>query len=190
MYSWFTIINGFCYFTNRKSITFIFFYCYYWFNSQILIHCANSFLFLIIELTQFNFYISVLFNFTIQVTNNLNNPSIKSLLLIDEFNNKIGDAILIIDLEKKEAILESIFIEEKYRKQQYGSLLIYKIFEICHSNNIENLILLSDPTNVTVGEFYEKLGFTYAWNKKTLFYDYEINIPHAIFNKRNFYWFW
>ncbi|WP_174481209.1 GNAT family N-acetyltransferase [Spiroplasma endosymbiont of Danaus chrysippus] len=103
------------------------------------------------------------------ITNNLNNPSIKSLLLIDEFNNKIGDAILIIDLEKKEAILESIFIEEKYRKQQYGSLLIYKIFEICHSNNIENLILLSDPTNVTVGEFYEKLGFTYAWNKKTFF---------------------
>ncbi|WP_342218152.1 recombinase RecT [Spiroplasma endosymbiont of Amphimallon solstitiale] len=70
MYSWFTIINGFCYFTNRKSITFIFFYCYYWFNSQILIHCANSFLFLIIELTQFNFYISVLFNFTIQELKN------------------------------------------------------------------------------------------------------------------------
>ncbi|WP_432654079.1 hypothetical protein [Spiroplasma ixodetis] len=43
---------------------------------------------------------------------------------------------------------------------------MYKIFEICHSNNIENLILLSDPTNATVGEFYEKLGFTYAWNKK------------------------
>ncbi|WP_425289813.1 GNAT family N-acetyltransferase [Spiroplasma endosymbiont of Zeiraphera isertana] len=61
-------------------------------------------------------------------------------------------------------------MEEKYRKQQYGSLLIYKIFEICHSNNIENLILLSDPTNVTVGEFYEKLGFTYAWNKKKLFF--------------------
>lgn len=35
------------------------------------------------------------------ITNNLNNPSIKSLLLIDEFNNKIGDALLIIDLEKK-----------------------------------------------------------------------------------------
>ncbi|WP_425377022.1 IS3 family transposase [Spiroplasma endosymbiont of Aleiodes alternator] len=66
MYSWFTIINSFCYFTNWKFITFIFFYCYYWFNSQILIHCANSFLFLIIELTQFNFYINVLFNFTIQ----------------------------------------------------------------------------------------------------------------------------
>ncbi|WP_432654080.1 hypothetical protein [Spiroplasma ixodetis] len=62
---------------------------------------------------------------------------------------------------------------------------MYKIFEICHSNNIENLILLSDPTNATVGEFYEKLGFTYAWNKKTFFYDYEINIPHAIFNKRD-----
>lgn len=35
------------------------------------------------------------------ITNNLNNPSIKSLLLIDEFSNKIGDALLIIDLEKK-----------------------------------------------------------------------------------------
>lgn len=34
-------------------------------------------------------------------TNNLNNPSIKILLLIGEFNNKIGDAMLIIDLEKK-----------------------------------------------------------------------------------------
>ncbi|WP_339041352.1 hypothetical protein [Spiroplasma endosymbiont of Apeira syringaria] len=34
------------------------------------------------------------------ITNNLNNPSIKSLL-IDEFSNKIGDALLIIDLEKK-----------------------------------------------------------------------------------------
>jgi len=71
-------------------------------------------------------------------------------------------------LEKKEARLNAIFIDEAWRDQGIAKMLIQKIINTCKHKKIQRLFLLVKENNEDAKALYSKTGFVFEkiHNKK------------------------
>lgn len=67
----------------------------------------------------------------------------------------------------------NLFIEDRYRNQGYGTLLVKRVIEICRSEHIENITLEVRPSNTPAVELYKKLGFSAVTTRKQYYEDGE-----------------
>jgi GNAT superfamily N-acetyltransferase len=64
------------------------------------------------------------------------------------------------DLEKTPfALLEDVFVEEKFRGQKLSSLIIEKIIELAKERKCHKIICTSKMDREGLHKYYEKLGF-------------------------------
>jgi ribosomal protein S18 acetylase RimI-like enzyme len=67
------------------------------------------------------------------------------------------------------ALIEDVYIAEKYRKMGLGLKLMKEVENFCKNKKYKRIQLLCRTDNINAINFYEKLGFT----KKDMFYFYK-----------------
>lgn len=90
----------------------------------------------------------------------INDP--KYLVLVaKQVNIFTGFAELEFFLEKKEARLNAIYVEEAWRDQGIAIMLIEKVINTCKHKRIQRLFLLVKKNNEAAKGLYKKTGFTF-----------------------------
>jgi len=93
----------------------------------------------------------------------INNPS-SGLILVARYESKIIGMVSIqylisTALGARVALMEDMFVLEKYRKSGVGTKLIDAVIKEARSNHCKRITLLTDNDNETARSFYIKTGF-------------------------------
>lgn len=88
----------------------------------------------------------------------INDP--KYLILIaKQANITTGFAELELFLDKKEARLNAVFVEDSWRDQKIGTKLVEQCINECKHKKIQRLFLLVKTENVGAQHMYDEIGF-------------------------------
>ncbi len=84
----------------------------------------------------------------------------------DNYIDNIGYLLFVINKENKEAIINDIYIEEKYRGQKYGTKMMYKIYDFLIENTETTYVSWIDCSDKCFKEdnMYRKIGANYIEN--------------------------
>ena len=88
----------------------------------------------------------------------------KDNILIGAFDNDLIGYIfikIIIDpsIDKKEALIDGLYVLDSFRNKGVASLLYEKAKEICKENNVDSFKLNVMKENINAINLYKKLGF-------------------------------
>ena len=89
--------------------------------------------------------------------------------MLKENEKEIGRARIYLiwnDLHKRPyALLEDVYVNEKFRSKGFGSKIVKKAIEIARKNNCYKIIATSRRSRKKVHKFYLKNGFK-EWGKE------------------------
>ncbi|MFA6064481.1 MAG: GNAT family N-acetyltransferase [archaeon] len=109
------------------------------------------------------------------IEDRLNDP--KYILFIAKQANIItGFAEIELFLEKKEARLNAVFVEESWRDQRIGTLLVEKCINECKHKKIQRLFLLVKNENVGAQHMYDEIGFKFFAMHDKIIDDSEVEV--------------
>ncbi len=95
-----------------------------------------------------------------KIAERMNDP--KYLVLVSHQNNILtGFAELEFFLDKKEARLNAIYVNDAWRGQKIATKIVKRILEECSKIELDRLFLLVRTSNNGAKELYEKNGFIY-----------------------------
>jgi len=103
------------------------------------------------------------------LTTILNNPSLGVILVAKKERKAVGMVNLLFSISTalgdKVILLEDMIVDQKYRDQKIGSLLLTRAKEYAKENGFLRITLLSDEDNLKAHKFYKKHGFVYSPRK-------------------------
>jgi ribosomal protein S18 acetylase RimI-like enzyme len=83
------------------------------------------------------------------------------ILIAEQGNIDIGFIEVELFLEKKEARLNAIFVEEAWRAQGFAKKMIERVVRECKRKGIERIFLLVKEENENAKALYSKEGFAF-----------------------------
>jgi ribosomal protein S18 acetylase RimI-like enzyme len=93
----------------------------------------------------------------------LMHPEWGNIWFITQNEEKIGYLVLTfgfsIEFHGRDALLDELFISEKYRGQGIGQQALRFVEDVCSQNQIEAIHLEVDRKNLRAQEIYRKTGF-------------------------------
>jgi ribosomal protein S18 acetylase RimI-like enzyme len=89
------------------------------------------------------------------------NDSKYIILIAKQSNIETGFAEMELFLDKKEARLNAIYVEDGWRDQGVGTMLVEHCINECKHKKIQRLFLLVKSDNVGAKHLYEKLEFEF-----------------------------
>jgi ribosomal protein S18 acetylase RimI-like enzyme len=105
----------------------------------------------------------------------INNP--KYIVLIAKQENILtGFAELELFLEKKEARLNAVFVDEPWRGQRIATHLLEQAINQCKHKKVQRLFLLVKTDNFGAKHMYEEMGFTFEKMHDKIIDDSEVEV--------------
>lgn len=95
-----------------------------------------------------------------KIEERINNPNY-AVFVAKQKNIFTGFAEIEIFLEKKEARLNAIFVDDGWRDQKVGTMLLEKVINECKHKRIQKLFLLVKTTNHGAKHLYQKVGMKF-----------------------------
>lgn len=108
----------------------------------------------------------------------LNNPSLGVVLVAKREKKVVGMVNLLFTISTalgdKVILLEDMVVDEDYREQKIGSVLLTSALTYAKENGFLRITLLSDEDNLRAHKFYKKHGFEYSPRKVFTCKDFSI----------------
>ncbi len=98
------------------------------------------------------------------------------IFVAKQANILTGFAEMELFLEKHEARLNAVFVEESWRDQKIGTLLVEKSINECKHKKIQRLFLLVKADNKGAKHLYEEVGFKFIAMHDKIIDDSEVEV--------------
>ncbi|MBI1744245.1 GNAT family N-acetyltransferase [Candidatus Acetothermia bacterium] len=100
----------------------------------------------------------------IALENLLKSDAYGKVWLIELEQEVIGYVVLVfgysLEFHGRDAIIDELFIVEKYRRRGIGTRVLLFLEEVCRTNDVRALHLEVEHANTSAQAFYRKVGFT------------------------------
>lgn len=83
-------------------------------------------------------------------------------MLENDEGEVIGSATLAVyqgPIKGLTGVVEDVIIDEKYRGQGLGRMIMNKLIEVAEENNLQQITLTSNPSRTAARKLYQDLGF-------------------------------
>ena len=96
-----------------------------------------------------------------KIIERMNNPKYV-ILIAKQANILVGFAELELFLDKKEARMNAVFVEDSWRGQRIGTTLVGKCINECKHKKVQRLFLLVKKDNKGAKHLYKDEGFNFV----------------------------